>query len=71
MLKIEYLRDINGEPTGVFIPIELWKQIFPDAENSLDDLADGIEDYCLNKAMDEAMSTPLLDRKTAMQYLEE
>ena len=71
MLEIKYLKDVNGEPTGVIIPIEVWKQIFPEAEIALDDLSGRIEDYCLNQAMDEAISTPLLDRKRALQYLEE
>jgi hypothetical protein len=71
MLEIEYLKDVNGEPTGVVIPIEVWKQIFPEGEITLDELSDRLEDYCLNQAMDEAMSTPLLDRKTALQYLKE
>ena len=71
MAEIEYLKDANGEPTGVVIPIKVWKQIFPEAEITLDELSDRLEDYCLNQAMDEAMSTPLLDRKTALQYLEE
>jgi hypothetical protein len=71
MLEIEYLKDANGDPTGVVIPIEVWKQVFPEAEITLDELSDRLEDYCLNQAMDEAMSTPLLDRKTALQYLEE
>jgi hypothetical protein len=29
------------------------------------------EDYCLNQAMNEAKLTPLLDRKAALEYLEE
>jgi hypothetical protein len=71
MLKIEYMTDTNGKPKGVVIPIEVWKQLFPEAEITLDELSDRLEDYCLNKAMNEAASTPLLDRKTALQYLEE
>jgi hypothetical protein len=71
MLEIEYLRDTNGELTGVVIPIKVWKQIFPEGEIALDELSDRLEDCCLNQAMDEAMSTPLLDRQTALQYLEE
>lgn len=71
MLEIEYLRDTNGELTGVVIPIKVWKQIFPEAEIALDELSDRLEDYSLSQAMDEAMSTPLLDRQTALQYLEE
>ena len=71
MLEIEYLKDPNGKPTAVIIPIEVWKQIFPEEEISLDELSDRLDDYCLNQAMDEAKSTPLLDSKTALQYLEE
>ncbi|MDJ0601825.1 MAG: hypothetical protein QNJ37_23640 [Crocosphaera sp.] len=71
MLEIKYLKDENGKATGVVIPIEVWKQIFPEEEIALDELSDRLEDYCLNQAMDEAMATPLLDRKTALQYLEE
>ncbi|MDJ0511058.1 MAG: hypothetical protein QNJ64_17650 [Crocosphaera sp.] len=71
MLEIEYLKDPNGKATGVVIPIEVWKQIFPEEDIALDELSDRLEDYCLNQAMDEAKSTPLLDRKTALQYLEE
>ncbi|MFM7711781.1 MAG: hypothetical protein ACKO7A_03245 [Microcystis sp.] len=71
MLEIEYLRDTNGELTGVVVPIKVRKQIFPEAEIALDELSDRLEDYCLSQAMDEAMSTPLLDRQTALQYLEE
>ncbi|MGK7953964.1 MAG: hypothetical protein AB4063_01645 [Crocosphaera sp.] len=70
MLEIEYLKDRNGKATGVVIPIEVWKQIFPEEEITLDELSDRLEDYCLNQAMNEAESTPLLDRKTALQYLE-
>lgn len=68
---IEYLTDIKGEPSAVVIPIELWRQIFPDGVSSTEDVVDGIEDYCLNQAMDEAKETPLLDRQAALAFLEE
>lgn len=71
MFEIEYLTDKNGQPKAVVIPIEVWKQIFAEEEVSLDELSVGLEDYCLNKAMDEAKDTPLLDREAALQYLEE
>jgi hypothetical protein len=32
---------------------------------------EAVEDYCLNKAMNEAVNTPLLDRAMALAYLEE
>jgi hypothetical protein len=29
MLSIEYLTDQNGQTKAVVIPIELWRQVFP------------------------------------------
>jgi hypothetical protein len=55
----------------VVIPIELWRQILPNEEVSADKLAITVEDYCMNKAMDEAVNTPLLERSEALAYLEE
>ncbi len=37
----------------------------------LESIAEGIEDYCLNLAMDEAAKTPLLDRESALKFLEQ
>lgn len=71
MIEIQYLRDNNGEPTGVVIPIGLGQKIFPEDEIALDNLSDRLEDYCLDRAMDEAMSAPLFDREQALNYLEE
>ena len=55
------------------IPIDLWRQLLPipTEEASLEDLQEAVEDYCLNKAMDEAATTPLLTRSEALAYLEE
>jgi hypothetical protein len=71
MFEIEYLTDKNGQPKAVVIPIEVWKQIFTEEEVSVEELSVGLEDYCLNKAMDEAKDTPLLDLEAALEYLEE
>ena len=71
MLEIEYLIDKNGDKKAVIIPIELWKKIMPIDEDNLDNLPDAIEDYCLNKAMEEGLSSPLLDRESALKFLEE
>jgi hypothetical protein len=38
---------------------------------SLEDFIETLEDYCLNKAMDEAKKTPLLSREEALKFLEE
>ena len=64
-----YWIDAEGNPSAVAIPIELWRQIFPDGVSSTDTVAEGIEDYCLNRAMDEAKETPLLDREAALAFL--
>lgn len=72
MLNIEYLTDQNGKAKAVVIPIEIWKKLLPnDNSLSFDNLSESIENYCLNKAMDEAKSTPLLDRENALKFLED
>jgi hypothetical protein len=70
-LNIEYLTNQDGEVSAVVIPIDLWRKILPNQEVSADQLADAVEDYCMNKAMDEAVNTPLLNRSEALAYLEE
>lgn len=70
MLDVEYLTDKNGNLKAVVIPIELWQKIIPIENINLDDLTESIENYCLNKAMDEAKSTALLSKETALQFLE-
>ena len=71
MFKIEYLTDSKGQLKGVVIPIELWRKIFLEFPQSYNELLDNFEDYCLNKAMDEAKKTPLLSREEALKFLEE
>jgi hypothetical protein len=71
MLEIEYLTDENGNKKAVVIPIDVWQKLFPEETMNLEELSEKLADYCLNKAMDEATTTPLLDRETALQYLEE
>ena len=70
-LNLEYLTNQDGEVSAVVIPIELWRKIIPIQEVSGEQLADAVEDYCMNKAMDEAVNTPLLNRSEALTYLEE
>lgn len=71
MFEIEYVTNKNGQPKAVVIPIEVWNEIFPKEDSSLDELSEALEDYCLNKAVDEAEKSPLLDRDEALKYLEE
>ncbi|NEQ83681.1 MAG: hypothetical protein F6K26_26850 [Moorea sp. SIO2I5] len=70
MFEIEYLTDKNGEPKAVVIPIEVWRQLFPEENIGLDELSEILKDSCLKQAMDEAKLTPLLDREAALKYLE-
>lgn len=71
-LNIEYLTNKDGDVSAVVIPIELWRQLLlPNEEVSVDRLAGAVEDYCMNKAMDEAVNTRLLNRSEALAYLEE
>ncbi len=71
MQNIEYLTSKDGKAIAVVIPIDIWRQLLPTEDASLEELAESIEDYCLNKAMNEAVNTPLVDRSTAIAYLEE
>ncbi len=71
MLDVEYLMDKSGQTRAVVIPIELWERLLPTKDASVDGLSEGIEDYCLGKAMDEAKDSPLLSREEALKYLEE
>lgn len=67
---INYLTDSEGNPKAVVIPIELWRLLLPQGGDSMQDLAESLEDYCLSKAMDEAQETPLLSREDALAFLE-
>ena len=71
MIEIEYLIDNTGQQKAVVIPIELWRQLLPQGETSIKEMSENIEDYCLNKAMDEALQSPLLNRLEALRYLED
>lgn len=71
MSEIEYLTDKNGQPKAIVIPIEIWQRIFTAESVSEAELSAGLEDYCLNKAMDEAKESDLLDRSAALKFLEE
>jgi hypothetical protein len=73
MINIEYLTDQNGNQKAVVIPIELWHKIIPNQSENLDgeELSEAIENYCLNQAMNEAQSTHLLDKETALKFLED
>jgi hypothetical protein len=73
MLNLEYLTNKDGDAIAVVIPIDVWRQLqpIPPEEASFDELQEAVEDYCLNKAMDEAVNTSLLTRSEALAYLEE
>ena len=71
MLNLEYLTNTEGNTIAVVIPIDIWRQLLPTENASLDELTEAVEDYCMNKAMNESMNTPLLNRSKALAYLEE
>ncbi|ELS33394.1 MULTISPECIES: hypothetical protein [Pseudanabaena] len=71
LLNLEYITNQEGQPTAVVIPIEIWRQLFPIDNISLENLSEAIEDYCLNKAMDEGKNTPLYSRAEALAFLED
>lgn len=71
MFEIEYLMNKYGQPKAVVIPIEIWNELLPKEDSSLNELSESLEDYCLNKAMDEGKKSPLLNRNEALKFLEE
>ena len=71
MVNIEYLTNKDGEAIAVVIPIDIWRQLLPTEEVSFEELAEAVEDYSMNKAMNEAVNTPLFNRSEALAYLEE
>lgn len=71
MNGVQYLTDQNGEPQAVVLPIELWRRLFPREGTTLEELDEAIEDYCMNKAMDEGLKTPLVTREEALKFLED
>jgi hypothetical protein len=71
MLNLEYLTNQDGQPTAVVIPIEIWRQLLPFENTSLENLSNAIEDYCLNKAMDEGKKSPLCSQDEAKAFLED
>ena len=40
----------------------------PKEDASIEEISEEIENYCLNKAMDDAQKSPLLSRKEALDY---
>jgi len=71
MINLEYLTNQEGKPTAVVIPMEIWQQLLPMEDSSLESLGEAIADYCLNKAIDEGKKSPLCDRAEALTFLEE
>ena len=71
MTELQYLTDRDGKPQAVVLPIELWQQLLPHEGASVQEVSEAVEDYCLNKAMDEGVQTPLLNRQDALAYLED
>lgn len=71
MIDIEYLTDKSGKTKAVVIPIDVWKKMVPSEDASINELSENMEEYCLNKAMDEAKKSPLLSREEALKFLKE
>jgi len=66
MHEINYLTNHKGHKTAVIVPMELWLNIFPEIDVSKEKLIEGVENYCLNKAMDEGKKSSLLNRQEAL-----
>ena len=70
MLQLQYLKDHRGQTQAVVVPIGLWRKIFRQDNPPVEQLSETMEEYCLNKAMDEGKKTPLLSREEALAFLE-
>ena len=70
LLNLEYITNKEEQPTAVVIPIEIWRQLLPIDNASLENLSEAIEDYCLNKVMNEGKNTPLYAYAEAIAFLE-
>jgi len=51
MLEIEYVMNKNGQPEAVVIPIEIWNEILPKEDCSINELSEALEDYCRDEAL--------------------
>ena len=71
MIDIEYLTDKSGKTKAVVIPIDVWKKMVPSENASINELSENMEEYCLNKAIDEAKKSPLLSREETLKFLKE
>ncbi len=69
-MEIEYLTNKNGQQKAVVVPIDLWRKIFRKDDTRIEEMEEAMEDYCLDKAMDEAKSSPILSRDEALKFLE-
>ncbi len=70
-MEIEYLTDKNGQQKAVVVPIDIWRKILPKDDVNVEKMAEAMDDYCLGKAMDEAETSPVLNRDEAIKFLEE
>ena len=69
MSQLEYLTDQNGHKKAVVIPIDLWNRLFLTDDPLDEEISESIENYCLNKAMDEGKKSSLMNRKEALAWL--
>lgn len=71
MSEVEYLITKKGTPKAIVIPIKIWNQFFLKKNDSNNELSEALEDYCLNKAIDEGKTSSLLNYHQALAYLED
>jgi len=70
-MEIEYLTNKNGQQKAVVVPIDIWRKILPKDDAPIEEMAEAMDDYCFGKAMDEAKTSPILNRDEAIKFLEE
>ena len=71
---IEYVVDEAGHKKAVQIDFDAWEQMLVRLNTlvgELERLTEEIEEEALNRAMDEAMNSPLLTQDQALAYLDQ
>lgn len=68
--EVQYLTDERGRLRAVVLPAELWNRLLPRDEATVEELREAVEGYCLDKAIDEGRTTPLLSRDEALKFLD-
>jgi hypothetical protein len=71
--KVRFVTDADGNRQAILLDLAVWEEILALLEDLEADeaLTEEMEDEALNRAMDEAMNSPLLTQEQALAYLDQ